>query len=42
MSHTLVPSDLVEGAPVRGRGGQKLGIIERLMLDKATGWWPTR
>jgi hypothetical protein len=37
MAHTLVPSDRVEGAPVRGRGGEKLGTIERLMLDKATG-----
>jgi hypothetical protein len=37
MGHTLVPSDRVEGAPVRGRHGEKLGTIERLMLDKVTG-----
>ena len=37
MPHTLVPSDRVEGAPVRGRNGEKLGTIERLMLDKLTG-----
>lgn len=37
MVHTLVPSDYVEGAPVYGREGKKLGTIERLMLDKATG-----
>lgn len=37
MGHTLVPSDRVEGAPVCGRDGAKLGVIERLMLDKTTG-----
>ena len=37
MVHTLVPSDRVERAPVCGRDGQKLGTIERLMLDKLTG-----
>jgi sporulation protein YlmC with PRC-barrel domain len=37
MAHTLVPSDRVEGAPVYGRDGRKLGTIERLMLEKATG-----
>jgi sporulation protein YlmC with PRC-barrel domain len=37
MVHTLVPSDRVEGTPVYGRNGEKLGCIERLMLDKMTG-----
>ena len=37
MGHTLVPSDRVEGAPICGRDSKKLGTIERLMLDKATG-----
>jgi PRC-barrel domain len=37
MAHNLVPSDRVEGAPVCGRNGEKIGSIERLMLDKLTG-----
>ena len=37
MTHTLVPSDHVEGATVYGRDGKKIGTIERLMLDKLTG-----
>ncbi|ARQ03104.1 PRC-barrel domain-containing protein [Pseudorhodoplanes sinuspersici] len=37
MTHTLVPSDLVEGTAVYGRDGEKLGTIERLMLEKTTG-----
>jgi hypothetical protein len=37
MPHSLVPSDRVEGAPVHGRNGEKLGTIERIMLDKLTG-----
>jgi len=37
MAHSLVPSDRVEGMPVHGRSGEKLGTIERLMLDKMTG-----
>jgi sporulation protein YlmC with PRC-barrel domain len=36
-THTLVPSDRVEGTPVYGRNSEKLGTIERLMLDKMTG-----
>jgi sporulation protein YlmC with PRC-barrel domain len=35
--HTLVPSDRVETAAVYGRDGQKIGTIERLMLEKMTG-----
>jgi hypothetical protein len=34
--HTLVPSDRVEHATVYGRDGMKLGIIERLMIEKLT------
>lgn len=37
MTHTLVPSDRVEGAPVCTLAGEKLGSIERLMLDKSSG-----
>ena len=37
MNHTMVPSDRVERVAVYGRDGSKLGNIERLMLDKASG-----
>ena len=37
MTHTLVPSDQVEGAAVYGRDGKRIGTIERLMLDKRRG-----
>ena len=37
MSHTMVPSDRVENVCVYGRDGAKLGIVERLMLDKVSG-----
>jgi len=37
MAHALVPSDRVESAAVYGRDGQKIGTIERLMLDKKIG-----
>lgn len=37
MTHNLVPSDRVEGAPVYGPDGEKIGSIERLMLDKSSG-----
>ena len=37
MAHSLVPSDRVEGTPVYGRNSEKLGTIERLMLDKMSG-----
>ena len=37
MHHTMVPSDRVERVAVYGRDGCKLGNIERLMLDKASG-----
>ncbi len=35
--HPLVPSDRVEAAAVYDRDGQKVGTIERLMLEKKTG-----
>jgi PRC-barrel domain len=37
MPHRLVPSDRVETARVYGRNGEKIGSIERLMLEKVTG-----
>jgi hypothetical protein len=37
MVHSLIPSDRVEATAVYGRDGQKVGTIERLMLDKVTG-----
>jgi hypothetical protein len=37
MPHTLVPSDHVETAPVYGRDDRKIGVIERLMLEKKSG-----
>ncbi len=37
MTHNLVPSDRVQGAPVCGPGGERIGFIERLMLDKRSG-----
>jgi hypothetical protein len=35
--HTLIASDRVEGTPVRRAGGEKIGTIERLMIDKVSG-----
>jgi hypothetical protein len=37
MAHTLVPSDHVETASVYGRSDEKIGMIERLMLEKKSG-----
>ena len=37
MTHNLVPSDRVEGAPVCAANGERIGVIERLMLDKRSG-----
>jgi hypothetical protein len=36
-SHTLIASDRVEGTPVRRADGEKLGTIQRLMIDKLSG-----
>jgi len=35
--HTLIASDRVEGTPVRRSDGEKIGTIERLMIDKLSG-----
>jgi hypothetical protein len=35
--HSLIASDRVEGTPVRRSGGDKIGTIERLMIDKLSG-----
>ena len=35
--HTLVASDRVEGTPVRRPNGQKIGAVQRLMIDKLSG-----
>ena len=36
-SHNLIASDRVEGTPVRRSDGEKIGTIERLMIDKISG-----
>jgi hypothetical protein len=36
-THTLIASDRVEGTPVRRTNGQKVGTIERVMIDKMNG-----
>ena len=35
--HSLIASDRVEGTPVRRTGGERIGTIERLMIDKLSG-----
>jgi hypothetical protein len=35
--HSLIASDRVEGTPVRRTNGEKIGTIERLMIDKLSG-----
>lgn len=35
--HSLVASDRVEGTPVRRPNDEKIGTIERLMIDKISG-----
>jgi PRC-barrel domain len=35
--HSLIASDRVEGTPVRSAKGEKIGSIERLMIDKKSG-----
>ena len=35
--HDLIASDQIEGTAVRRPGGDKLGKIERLMIDRVTG-----
>ncbi len=36
-SNALIASDRVEGTPVRRSDGEKLGTVERLMIDKVSG-----
>lgn len=36
-AHALIASDRVEGTDVRRLGGEKIGRIERLMIDKISG-----
>ncbi len=35
--HSLIASDRVEGTPVRRPNGDKVGTIQRLMIDKISG-----
>src|SRR5690554_2318320 len=35
--HSLIASDRVEGTPVRRPNGEKVGTIQRLMIDKVSG-----
>ena len=35
--NALIASDRVEGTPVRRSNGEKLGTVERLMIDKVSG-----
>ncbi len=35
--HSLIPSDRVEGTPVRRSSGDTIGEIRRLMIDKVSG-----
>jgi PRC-barrel domain len=35
--HTLIASDRVEGTPVRRPNGEKIGTVQRLMIDKLDG-----
>jgi hypothetical protein len=36
-SHNLIASDRVEGTPVRRSRGEKVGTIQRVMIDKLSG-----
>lgn len=36
-SHRLIASDRVEGTPVRRPSGEKIGTVQRLMIDKVSG-----
>ncbi len=37
MAHNLIASDRVEGTAVCRPGGEKIGVIQRLMIDKLSG-----
>jgi PRC-barrel domain len=36
-SHSLIASDRVEGTPVKRADGERIGTIQRLMVDKISG-----
>ncbi|TAK47877.1 MAG: PRC-barrel domain containing protein [Xanthobacteraceae bacterium] len=36
-AHSLIASDRVEGTPVRRSSGEKIGSIQRIMIDKLSG-----
>lgn len=36
-TQSLIASDKVEGTPVRKTAGDKIGTIERVMIDKRSG-----
>ena len=36
-SHRLIASDRVEGTPVRRPSGERIGTVQRLMIDKVSG-----
>jgi sporulation protein YlmC with PRC-barrel domain len=36
-THNLIASDRVEGTPVRHANGEKIGTIQRVMIDKLSG-----
>ncbi len=36
-TQNLIASDKVEGTPVRRTDGEKIGTIERVMIDKRSG-----
>jgi hypothetical protein len=36
-AHSLIASDRVEGTPVRRSSGEKIGTVQRLMIDKLSG-----
>ena len=36
-THRLIASDRVEGTPVRRPDGEKIGSVQRVMIDKISG-----
>lgn len=36
-THSLIGSDRVEGTSVYGRNGDKIGTVQRIMIDKVSG-----
>ena len=37
MTHNLIANDRVKGTPVCRASGEKIGVIQRLMIDKLSG-----